>query len=37
MSCIRCEECHSLYIGTQVALCKAAGHVGIYDDEAGED
>lgn len=31
--CMRCEDCHSIYIGTQVALCIANGHVGWYDDE----
>lgn len=34
---MRCNDCHSLWIGSQISLCIAAGHVGTYDDEEGED
>lgn len=33
MACIRCEDCHSLWLEPQISVCKAAGHVGTYDDE----
>lgn len=34
--CMRCEDCHSIYIGTQIGLCKEEGHVGWYDDEEND-
>ncbi len=34
--CLRCDECHSIWLEPQISLCKAAGHVGVYDDEPEE-
>lgn len=36
MACMRCGTCHSLMIGSQVSICKAANHEAPYDDEDGE-